>query len=96
MATHKFLQEEGTESLCGHVKLIRQTVDATRTALVDISTALQSLASESEDLINEVEGDIESLNNAILAREVTAAMGTRAKMGITTRSGAEIYAYRIL
>ncbi len=96
MAQHKFLQDVGTPELCGHVKDIRHTAENAGDAVVAVSDALQNLASEVEDSINELDGAIESLTNAVIAGDVNTPLGTRAKVGIVTRSSTEIYAHRIL
>ena len=96
MAQHKFLQDVGTPALCGHVKDIRHAAEDAGDAVVAVSEALQDLASEVEDSINELDTAIENLTNAVIAGEVNTPLGNRAKVGITTRSGIEIYALRLL
>ena len=93
---HKFLQDVGTPALCDHVKDIRHAAEDAGDAVVAVSEALQDLASEVEDSINELDDAITNLTNAVIAGDVNTPMGTQAKVGITTRSGTEIYALRLL
>ncbi|MBQ8697467.1 MAG: hypothetical protein IJ521_00500 [Schwartzia sp.] len=93
---HKALQQVGTAALCDHIKGINRTVSGAGTLLVQISTAMQNLASEMEGIINDVDADIEALTNEIAAGEVSTPLGTHSKEQIGTRAGAEIYAARTL
>ena len=96
MAQHKFLQDVGTPALCGHVKDIRHAAENAGDAVVKVSEALQTLASEVENSINELDDAIESLTNAVIAGDVNTPLGNQARVGIATRSGVEIYALRLL
>ena len=96
MAARKILQAVGLVALCNHIKDIRQTVDATSDAAVQIASALESLSTEVEGLINDVDAEVDDLTAAVIAGEVETPLATQDKVSIGTRSGAEIYAYRIL
>lgn len=93
---YKFLQEVGTESLCAEVKAIRQNTDAAGAAIIAISENLQDLASETENLINEVEADIETLANGIIAGEVSTPLAADDGELLLADDGAQLLAYRVL
>lgn len=93
---HKILQAVGLAALCDQIKGIKATSDAAGEATVQIAEALESLSTEVEGLINDLDTELDDLTAMIVAGEVSTPMATHGKESLATQGGVEIYAYRIL